>query len=133
MCAEMNCWGTSTKTCVPLGYYSAHSGTSLPTFRDNILFPYSKVKRSKENAEFNYIAVEALNHANIAQSVQYWCCLYVCRNECIKKPCNNRCAVGSSCFCKFRVFLKSCTVWTFGSTENLQNNRFNVPWKLMLS
>ena len=69
MCAEMNCWGTSTNICAILGYYSACSGNSLPTFRDNLLVPYSRVKRSKKSAEFDYIAAEALNHATTTQSI----------------------------------------------------------------
>jgi hypothetical protein len=69
VCAEMNCWGTSTKICTLLGYYSAYSGNSLPTFRDNLLPQYSRVKRSKKNTELNYIAAEALNHATTSQSI----------------------------------------------------------------
>jgi hypothetical protein len=34
--------------CPHLGYYAALSGSSVPTFRDNLSVPYSKVKKSKK-------------------------------------------------------------------------------------
>jgi len=33
--------------CTILGYYAAYSGNSLPTFRDNLSVPSSRVKKSK--------------------------------------------------------------------------------------
>jgi hypothetical protein len=33
--------------CALLGYYSAYSGNSVPTFRDNLSVPFSRVKESK--------------------------------------------------------------------------------------
>ena len=33
--------------CAVLGYYVAYSGNSLPTFRDNVSVPSSRVKESK--------------------------------------------------------------------------------------
>ena len=33
--------------CALLGHYSAQSGDSVPTFRDNQSFPSSRVKKSK--------------------------------------------------------------------------------------
>jgi hypothetical protein len=38
--------------CALLGYYAALSGSSVPTFRDNILAPYSRVKKSKFFLDF---------------------------------------------------------------------------------
>ena len=38
--------------CVLLGYYAALSGNSVPTFRDNISVPSSRVKKSKTKAGF---------------------------------------------------------------------------------
>ena len=32
------------ENCAPLGYYAAYSGNSLPTFRDNLSAPSSRVK-----------------------------------------------------------------------------------------
>ena len=32
--------------CAVLGYYIAQSGNSVPTFRDNLLVPFSRVKKS---------------------------------------------------------------------------------------
>jgi hypothetical protein len=38
--------------CAPLGYYAASSGNPLPTFRDNISLPSSRIKKSnKKRAE----------------------------------------------------------------------------------
>jgi hypothetical protein len=37
--------------CALLGYYAALSGSSLPTFRDNLLVPSSRVKKSKNVPE----------------------------------------------------------------------------------
>jgi hypothetical protein len=34
--------------CALLGYYAALSGNPLPTFRDNLLIPSSRVKKSKK-------------------------------------------------------------------------------------
>ena len=34
------------ENCTFLGYYAAGSGKSLPTLRDNILVPFSRVKNS---------------------------------------------------------------------------------------
>jgi hypothetical protein len=34
--------------CTLLGYYAASSGNPLPTFRENISVPSSKVKKSKK-------------------------------------------------------------------------------------
>jgi len=36
--------------CALLGYYTACSGNSVPTFRYNISVPSSRVKNSKKNA-----------------------------------------------------------------------------------
>jgi hypothetical protein len=35
------------KICALLGYYAALSGSSVPTFRDNLSVPSSRVKKSK--------------------------------------------------------------------------------------
>ena len=37
--------------CALLGYYAAQSGNSVPTFRDNISVPSSRVKKSKKTLE----------------------------------------------------------------------------------
>jgi hypothetical protein len=37
---------TQTEICVILGYYAAHIGNSLQTFRDNLSVPSSRVKKS---------------------------------------------------------------------------------------
>jgi hypothetical protein len=34
--------------CTLLGHYAAYIGNSLPTFRDNLLFPPSRVKESEK-------------------------------------------------------------------------------------
>ena len=36
--------------CALLGYYAAYIGNSLPTFRDNLSFPPSRVKESEKKA-----------------------------------------------------------------------------------
>jgi hypothetical protein len=36
----------SVDICALLGYYAAHSDNSVPTVWDNLLFPYSRVKKS---------------------------------------------------------------------------------------
>lgn len=36
--------------CGLLGYYAAYSDNSLPTLRDNVLAPSSKVKNPKSNS-----------------------------------------------------------------------------------
>jgi hypothetical protein len=38
------------EVCALLGYYSAQNGSFVPTFRDNISVPTSKVKQSKSSA-----------------------------------------------------------------------------------
>jgi hypothetical protein len=35
--------------CALLGYYTALNGSSVPTFRDNLSVPYSRVKNSLED------------------------------------------------------------------------------------
>jgi hypothetical protein len=42
----------SDEICALLGYYTALSGSSVPTFRDNLSVPYSRVKKSKKKAFF---------------------------------------------------------------------------------
>jgi len=42
------------KTCALLGYYTAYSVNSLPTFRDNILVPPSRIKKSKKSSILKY-------------------------------------------------------------------------------
>jgi hypothetical protein len=37
--------------CAILGYYAASSGNPLPTFRDNVSVPSSRVKKSKKTLE----------------------------------------------------------------------------------
>jgi hypothetical protein len=34
--------------CILLGYYATSSGNPLPTFRDNVSVPSSRVKKSKK-------------------------------------------------------------------------------------
>jgi hypothetical protein len=36
------------KTCAVLGYYAASCGNCLPTFRDKLSLPLSRVKKSKK-------------------------------------------------------------------------------------
>jgi hypothetical protein len=36
------------ETCAVLDYYAEYSGSSLPTFRDTLSFPSSRVKKSKK-------------------------------------------------------------------------------------
>jgi hypothetical protein len=36
--------------CALLGYYTALSGNPLPTFRYNVLVPFSRVKKSKKTS-----------------------------------------------------------------------------------
>jgi hypothetical protein len=69
----------------PLGCYSALSGSSVPTFRDNLSVPSSTVSCDREvipkrryrtttqrcvisqnSADLIYIAAEAQNHANVS-------------------------------------------------------------------
>jgi hypothetical protein len=38
--------------CAPLRYNAASSGNPLPTFRDNVSVPYSKVKKSMNPLDF---------------------------------------------------------------------------------
>jgi hypothetical protein len=38
--------------CALLGYYAALCGSSVPTFRDNLSVPSSRVKKSKKKATF---------------------------------------------------------------------------------
>ena len=35
--------------CTPLGYYLAYGGISLPTFRDNLSVPSSRVNKYKKD------------------------------------------------------------------------------------
>jgi hypothetical protein len=41
-------WNKTDEICALLGYYAALSGSSVPTFRDNLSFPSSRVKKSKK-------------------------------------------------------------------------------------
>jgi hypothetical protein len=41
--------------CAALGYYAACSGNSLPTFRDNLSVPSSRVKKSKKNPRMIFL------------------------------------------------------------------------------
>jgi hypothetical protein len=43
--------------CVLLGSYAASSGNPLPTFRDNLLVPSSRVKKSNA-ASLDFLALE---------------------------------------------------------------------------
>jgi hypothetical protein len=52
------------ENCVPLGYYAACSGNTLPTFRDNLSVPFSMVKTTsrvitQKSAVLIYLAPEA--------------------------------------------------------------------------
>jgi hypothetical protein len=47
------------KICALLGYYAALSGSSVPTFRDNLSVPYSRVKKSKKKAFWAFFLAEA--------------------------------------------------------------------------
>jgi hypothetical protein len=38
------------KICTLLGYFTVYSGNSLLKFRDNIVVPFSRVKKSKKKA-----------------------------------------------------------------------------------
>jgi len=38
-----------------MGYYPASSGNSLPTFRDNLLVPSSRVKNSKKKPDITHV------------------------------------------------------------------------------
>ena len=56
------------ENCALLGYYAASSGNFLPTFRDNLSVPSSRVKNQKnkygkERALLIYFAAEPWNHA----------------------------------------------------------------------
>jgi hypothetical protein len=37
--------------CALLGYYAASNGNSLPTFRDNVSVPFSRVKKSENGTD----------------------------------------------------------------------------------
>jgi hypothetical protein len=39
-----------SENCTLVGYYAASNGIFLPTFLDNLLFPFSAFKNPKENA-----------------------------------------------------------------------------------
>jgi len=41
--------GQVNENCVLLGCYAASSGNSLPTFRDNLSFPFSWVKSTRSH------------------------------------------------------------------------------------
>jgi hypothetical protein len=45
--------------CALLGYYAALSGSSVPTFRNNLLVPSARVKKSKKKPDLIQIAAEA--------------------------------------------------------------------------
>jgi len=54
MCDSVQC-GTAVlpcssflKNCTVLGYYAASSDAFLPTFRDNLSVPYSRIKHLEE-------------------------------------------------------------------------------------
>jgi hypothetical protein len=52
-------WGfrrDADEICVLLGYYAASNGNTLPTFRDNVSVPSSRVKKSKKNADLMHFA-----------------------------------------------------------------------------
>jgi hypothetical protein len=42
--------GMDDEICALLGYYPVSSGNSLPTFRDNLSVPSSRIKKSKKKA-----------------------------------------------------------------------------------
>jgi len=48
-----SCITKSCEICALLIYYSAQIGNSTPTLRDNLLVPYSRVKKSKERIQYN--------------------------------------------------------------------------------
>jgi len=58
--------------CALLEYYAAYCGNSLPTFRDNLPVPFSKVKKSvrrvmsQKIAGLIYFASDARNHAHLS-------------------------------------------------------------------
>jgi hypothetical protein len=49
------------ETCDLLGYYAALSGSLLPTFRDNLSVPSSRVKRKMELTDFPLTSVYNYN------------------------------------------------------------------------
>jgi hypothetical protein len=61
------------ENCVVLGYYAASSGDSLPTFRDNLSVPSSKVK----NLENSSLA-EFFNRIRILMGI-FWSSLFSLR------------------------------------------------------
>jgi hypothetical protein len=81
--------------CGLLGYYLALSGSSVPTFRDNLSVPSSKIKMwqlvpkrryrtttercviSQESVDVIFIAAEVLNHAKPFQFM-CWCVIRMC-------------------------------------------------------
>jgi hypothetical protein len=44
--------------CALLGYNAASSGNPLPTFRDNVSVPYSRVKKCKKLFLFDILTLE---------------------------------------------------------------------------
>jgi hypothetical protein len=46
------------ENCVLLGYYTASSGNSLPTFRDNLLVPSLSVRNPKKRVSFSRNSVK---------------------------------------------------------------------------
>jgi hypothetical protein len=56
--------------CLLVGYYAASSSNPLPTFRDNVSFPSSRVKKSKKKIKPDYHA-KLLNTPEERRSHQY--------------------------------------------------------------
>ena len=68
-----------------MGYYAAHSGNSLPTFRDNVSVPYSRINRPKKEEDKNVFPCQMegtqCTHLSCTQSC----------TDSLVSPCKNIC------------------------------------------
>jgi hypothetical protein len=59
------------ENCALLGYYAAHSGNTLPTFRDNLSVPSSSFKKSKKKRPETSVRTCHYTLRNIAEQHRY--------------------------------------------------------------
>ena len=62
-CFVLHYEAMSLEICALLGYYAALSGSSIPTFRDNLSVPYLRVKKSNKKAG-TFLGVLTLKDGN---------------------------------------------------------------------
>jgi hypothetical protein len=101
------------KICCLLGYYAASCGNCLPTFRDNVSVPSSRVKSPSRNYSGSsrtyvymyYICIYVCMYVCtyicvLCMYVRMYVCMYVCMHVCVRMyVCMHVCMYACMCVC----------------------------------